>query len=324
MVVAIPAVLRSLGADPDEVLTRAGFDPALCVDPDNRISYAARGRLIRHCLEITGCRHFGLLLGQSARLSTLGLLGFLVQSSPDVRTALRSLVRYFHLHARGGATSLVVHGKTATWSYDVYQPQIEAADQIGDGALAAMFNMMRQLCGPGWKPSEVLLAHRKPDDIGPFRDFFRAPLRFDTEHNAIVFSAEWLDRKPPGADPELRLLLQKQIDALDAQHRDDFPSQVRAALRTALLSGHARADQVAALFSIHSRTLNRRLNAFGISFQELVDEGRFEIARQMLEDTAMQVREIAVSLDYADASAFTRAFRRWTGTSPGAWRQSLR
>jgi AraC-like DNA-binding protein len=251
-------------------------------------------------------------------------LGFLVQSSPDVQTALRSLVRYFHLHARGAAPSLDVHGNTATWRYDIYQPQVEATDQTGDGAVAAMFNMMRQLCGPAWKPTEVLFAHRKPHDVGPFRDFFRAPLRFEAEHNAIMFSAEWLDRKLPGADPELRWLLQKQIDALDVRHRDDFPSQVRSVLRTALLSGHAKADQVAALFSMHSRTLNRRLNAFGTSFQELVDEGRFEIARQMLEDTGMQVREIAVSLDYADASAFTRAFRRWTGTSPGAWRQSPR
>jgi AraC-like DNA-binding protein len=71
---------------------------------------------------------------------------------------------------------------------------------------------------------------------------------------------------------------------------------------------------------MHSRTLNRRLNAFGTSFQALVDAGRFEIARQMLADSAMEVTQIAASLDYADASAFTRAFRRWSGTTPAVWR----
>lgn len=91
-------------------------------------------------------------------------------------------------------------------------------------------------------------------------------------------------------------------------------------LRTALVTNRAKADEVAALFSIHSRTLNRRLNAFGTGFQELVDEGRFEIARQMLEDSAMEVSRIAALLDYADASAFTRAFRRWSGTTPARWR----
>jgi AraC-like DNA-binding protein len=91
-------------------------------------------------------------------------------------------------------------------------------------------------------------------------------------------------------------------------------------LRTALVTGHAKSDQVAALFSMHCRTLNRRLNAFGTGFQKLVDEGRFEIARQMLEDSATEVAQIAGLLDYADASAFTRAFRRWSGTTPARWR----
>lgn len=135
-----------------------------------------------------------------------------------------------------------------------------------------------------------------------------------------MFSTEWLHRRLPDADPELRRLLQKQIDALEARYHEDFPEQVRSVLRTALLTGHAMADQVAALFSMHSRTLNRRLNAFGTGFQALVDEGRFEIARQMLEDSALLVSEIAASLDYADPSAFTRAFRRWSGTTPAAWR----
>ena len=71
---------------------------------------------------------------------------------------------------------------------------------------------------------------------------------------------------------------------------------------------------------MHSRTLSRRLHASGTSFQELVDEGRFEIARQTLEDSVMPVRQIAAMLDYADASAFTRAFRRWSDTTPAQWR----
>jgi AraC-like DNA-binding protein len=145
-------------------------------------------------------------------------------------------------------------------------------------------------------------------------------LRFDAEENAVVFSGEWLNRSLPDTDPELRRLLQKEVDELEARYGNEFPDQVRSVLRTALLTDHARADQVAAFFSMHSRTLGRRLNAFGISFQDLLDEGRFEIARQMLEGSAMDVLQIAELLGYADASAFTRAFRRWTGTTPARWR----
>jgi len=321
---ALPEVLRSLGADPAEVLAEAGVDLALFDEPDNLISFSARSRLISHCVDRTGCRHFGLLLGQRNGLHSLGLLGLLVKYSPDVGTALRSLVRHAHLHVRGATVALAVDGDVAMLTYAIYQPASGAADQVGDGAVASMFNMLRELCGPGWAPVEARFAHRKPEDLAPFRRFFNAPLRFDAEQYELVFSADWLSRPLPGTDAGLSRLLQKQIDAIEARHGDDFPAQVRSVLRTALLTGRAGADYIAALFSMHSRTLNRRLNVFGISFRKLVDEGRFEIARQMLEDSAMDVAAIACSLDYADASAFTRAFRRWSGTTPAQWRAERR
>jgi AraC-like DNA-binding protein len=317
---AIPAVLESLGADPAEVLAEAGFDLALFDNPDNRIAFAARTRLVNHCAASTGCRHFGLLIGQPIGLDSLGLLGLLVKYSPDVRTALSSLVRHQHLHVRGATTYLQMDERNATLGYAIYEPQVEATDQIGAGAVAILFNMLRTLCGPDWKPVAIQFAHRTPENVGPFRRFFRAPLIFDAERYAVVFAADWLSRPLPDQDPQLHRLLQRQIDALEARHGDDFPEQVRSVLRTALATGHGKADQVAALFSIHARTLNRRLDAFGVGFRELVDEGRFEIARQMLEDSAMPVAQIAGMLDYADASAFTRAFRRWSGTTPARWR----
>lgn len=317
---ALPAVLRSLGADPAALFAEAGFDAKLFDDPDARASFAARGRMLAHCVARTGCRHLGLLVGEQGGLHSLGLVGLLVKYSPDVGSALRSLVRYQHLHVRGAVTTLAVDGGLAALRYDIYQPRVEATDQVGDGAVAVMFNIMRELCGPRWKPVELRFAHRQPEDVGPFRRCFQAPLRFDAEHNAVAFSADWLDRPVAGAEPELRRLLQQQIDILDARYGGDFPEQVRSVLRTALVTGDANANQVAALFSMHSRTLHRRLAASGTGFRELVDEGRFAIARQMLEDSAMEVSQIAALLDYADASAFTRAFRRWSGTTPSRWR----
>ena len=319
---AVPVVLRSLGADASAVCTEAGIDIGLFDDPDNLISNAARIHLFNLCVTRTGCRHFGLLVGQRTSLPSFGLVGFLVQHSPDVGTALRSFVRYLHLHVHGTAPTLAVNGRRASFGYEIHQPRVESVDQLADGGLAAGFNILRTLCGPDWMPVEVLLAHPKPKDTSPFSRFFGAPLRFDAGHNAVVFSADWLNHRMPGADLELRRLLQKQIDALDTRHSDDFPEQVRTVLRTALLTGHAGTDQIAGLFSMHSRTLHRHLQASGTSFQELLDEGRFNVARQMLGDSAAGVSEIAATLDYSNASAFTRAFRRWSGTTPAQWRES--
>jgi len=319
---AIPAVLESLGADPAEVLAEAGVDLALFENPNNLIAFAARSRLVALCAARTGCPHFGLLVGQRHGLYSLGLAGLLVKYSPDVGTALRNLVRYTHLHVTGAAFGLTVDGNVAAFSYDIYEPYVEGHDHTGDGAMAAFYNALRELCGPEWKPVEVRFAHRKPADLGPFRRFFRVPLRFDAEQYALRFSAYWLNRRLPDTEPELRRILRNQVDMLEAHFGDDFPDHVRRVLRTALIAGHARADQVAALFSMHSRSLNRRLDAFGTSFQQLLDEIRYEIARQMLEDSTMELGEIAGLLDYAAPGVFTRAFRRWSGTTPAQWRKA--
>lgn len=317
---AITAVLRDFGIDPVEVLREAGIQPSLFDDPDNLITYRARGRLMSRGVARTGCQHFGLLVGQRMNLQSLGLVGLLARNSPDVGAALRSIVNFLHLHTRGAVMGLTVDPGLAILSYDAYQPNVEATDQTGDGAVAMMAKVMLSLCGPDFQAIEALFAHRKPDDVRPFRRFFQAPLRFDTEQYALVFSHSWLNVRMPGTDAELERLLRKQIGALEAKHGDGFPEIVRSVLRSALLTGHSSADEVAALFSMHARTLGRRLEDFGTSFQELVDEGRFEIARQMIEDTSFEVHQIAAAIGYTRASAFTRAFRRWSGTTPTLWR----
>ena len=253
-------------------------------------------------------------------LNSLGLVGVLVRNAPVVDAALNGLSRWLHLHTQGSEVTLTVDGSQAILSFSVVQPLVEATDQIGDGALSQMLNVMRTLCGPSFRVAEVRFAHRKPEDVQPYRRCFRAPLRFDAEQNALVFSRDWLNVRRPDSDVELQRLLQKQVGILEADFRDDFPAQVRRVLRYALLTDHASAEEIAALFSINPRTLGRRLEDSGTSFRELVEEVRFEIARQMLEDTSRSIGQISASLAYGRASAFTRAFRRWSGTTPVDWR----
>jgi AraC-like DNA-binding protein len=321
---ALPAVIRSLGLDPAQVLADAGFDPSLFDDPNNPISFATRSRLIARCAALTGCPHFGLLVGAQGGLQSLGLVGLLAEYSPDVGTALRSLVRFFHHHLRGASIDVVVEGELAILDYTIYQPGTEATDQIGAAAMAGAVNIMRGLCGADWNPSEVMLAHRRPADVEPYRRIFRAPIRFDAEQNALIFPASWLSHRLVEREPAIRRLLMEKIDALEAQVRDPFPEQVRRILRIALLTDRTSIEDIAALFSMQPRTLNRRLNAFGLSFQDLVDEGRYEIARQALLDTDMNVSHVAALLDYADASSFVRAFQRWSGKTPSQWRNDQR
>ncbi len=313
-----------MGFDPEAVLAEVGCDLKLFANAENRISLAAHNRVVMHCATRTGCAHFGLLVGQQDGLHSFGLVGLLVRYAHDVREALNSFMRYFHLHAQGASVGLVVDDHSAMLTWQITDPGIDAVDHVSDGAVAVLYNIMRELCGPNWRPTEAWFAHRMPADVGPFRRFFRIPLRFDAENYGLLFPVRDLSHRLIGIDDELRVLLQAQIGVLEQRHGNDLPAQVRSVLGTSILAGRCKAEHVAALFGMHSRTLNRRLNAFDVSLQQLVDESRFEIARQMLEYSATDIGQISDLLGYAAPGVFTRAFRRWSGTTPLHWREERR
>ena len=321
--ISIPRLLREMAVDPANVMREAGIDPALFEDPENTISFAAMGRLFSLCVARSGCPHFGLLVGRQGGISSLGIVGLLSQHLPDVRTALRNIILHLHLHDRGAVPTLEVQNETAMLGYAIYQKNVASTDQIYDGAMAIAFNLMKTLCGPRWLPSEVLLCHAEPADREPYRALFKVPPRFDAERTALVFPATWLDQPMHGVNPQLRRILEAEVETLKILSDGDFVSQLRRILQSLIVAGCPSVDQTALLLAMHRRTLNRRLNALGITFKQLLDETRFEIAQQLLRDTRMPVVDIAVTLNYTGASAFTRAFHRWSGTSPAAWRAAF-
>lgn len=322
ILVHLPQLLWELGQDPAPVLAGAGVDPLLLADAENTIEFRTGGRLIEHCVASTGCGHFGLLLGQKSGLSDLGVVGLLVQHSADVGRAVESLASYLYLHDRGGVPTLDVTEGVAMLGYAVYEGATPAADQIQVASTVIVNNIMRELCGPGWRAHEVLLSIRRPPDPEPFRRAFDAPLVFDADRCAVVFPAALLREPVAAAAPPLRRALDASVAELHRNSRMGIVEATRRALCGLLLGGRASEDVVAKSFSMNRRTLNRRLQSEGTSFRRLLEEVRLEAARRMLRDSEAPVHRIACSLGYSGASAFGRAFRRWSGLSPHEWREA--
>lgn len=320
----ISPLLSERGVDPAQVLTSLGLAPDTLDDAENRIHYRMGGRLLQCCAEITGCAHFGLLVGQQAHVSSLAMLGELMRRSPTVQSALRGLILHLHLQTRGGVPTHRVEGGNATFGYAIYQREMPGAAQAYDLVMAFECNILRELCGAHWRPAEVSFAHAKPKDPSPYRQFFRSPLRFDADHSEIVFDTTWLDQAPPGHDAHAYSLLQRELATQLMLAPSDCAERVRRALRTMILDGRGSASAISDLMSMSTRTLHRLLAAQSTTFREILEEVRHEFARQLLADTDMTTTEIAEALDYADASAFTRAFRRWTDSPPAAWRARIR
>lgn len=313
-------LLREYGIDPAALLRDLGLDPGTLDHADNRIHYRSAGLLLQRCAELTACPHFGLRVGQRANVLSLGTLGEMMLKSPTVHSALRSLLLHVHLQTRGGLPTHSVEGDTATLGYAVYLRGVAGTAQGHDLVLAFECNILRALCGPRWLADGVWFSHAAPADLGPYLQFFRAPLHFDAQRSEIRFHARWLDRALPGHDVDAHRSLQQMLAQQSMLAPNDCAEQVRRALRTMILSGRGSEAHVSELMSVPERSLRRALALQATSFRAVLDEVRFEIARQLLSDTDMSTAEIADALDYGDASAFTRAFKRWTDIPPAAWR----
>jgi len=320
----IAPTLREFGLDPDPIIRAAGLDPRLFDDSASVILHRALGRLCALSVVRTKCPHFGLLVGQRATILSLGLVGRVMLHSETFGDALRSLVTDLSVQDRVIVPALDMEDDMAVFSYAVYQPETESADQITDGALACAVNAIRALLGADWAPAEVLLPRSRPADIEPYRRHFRAPVRFDQEIAALAFPSRCLELRVAGADPLLRAMLEERIKQLKGAQGCEFSDDIRRLLRMRLTSNRCSADDLADLLAIHRRTLSRRLKGRGTGYRDISNEIRFEIARQLLGDTEVPLGQIAATLDYSEASAFTRAFRRWSGETPTAWRARQR
>ncbi len=317
----IPIVLREFGVSCTAILRSLGLKTTLFKNPENRIPFAMAGQLLETCAQRTHCPHFGLSVGQKAGITSLGMVGSLMQCSPTVEAALRSFVTYASLNNRAGTPVLNVAGAEASYGYVIYDQRVTGRTQFYDGAMAVALNIMRSLCSPRWLPSVVCFAHSEPKDKRPYERILGTSLRFDAPLTALVFPERLLDRKAIGADHKRYRSLLQQAARLDTVQDKNLAEQLRRLLRVMLVSGRGSGDDAADFFMIHPRTLHRRLRSQGTTLRALVGEIRTEVARQLLEDTHMSVTDIAATLGYANLTAFTRAFQRCLKVPPSIWRQ---
>ena len=320
-VLAIPAVLTELGFNPQRAFGQAGFDGRLFEDPDNRVSLNALGNLLETCIELTGCAHFGLLVGERFDLKSFGPLGYLMRNSATVGDALRSLLLHLHLHDAGGAPLLLAPDSSCfILGYTIYRHGTQGVNPILDTVVAIAWRILAELCGPTWKPLRVQFSHSQPDNVTAWSRMFGSNASFEAEVSGIAFAASWLDRPIEGAEARLHDVLAKAIRDAEADGPMSFADQVERVLPQMVLSGIASAAAVARLFGIHERTLRRRLEAEGKGLQQIINQTRFELAQQFLANTTLSVTKIAAALRYDDPNVFSRAFRNWAELSPTQWR----
>ncbi|MCA3560117.1 MAG: AraC family transcriptional regulator ligand-binding domain-containing protein [Aestuariivirga sp.] len=315
----LPGVLASYGVSLDAVLEGLSLSAA-DLRADNQLTISTISAMLDRAAAYPGLEHIGLLIVQAQNHTVLGPVGQLMLSCETLGSALGTFVMLQMANSTAGAAYLHPVGEDHALGFGIYAPDLPSS-HIYDASAAIGHNMVRDLTGGAVRPAEVLLGRPAPRNPEPYRRFFGCPVRFNEGQNCLILPGRSLGFRLPSADAKLRERLISALQQQIAQQQQGFAPRVRHAIRPLLVAGDASHKRVAAHLNLHPRTMGRRLEEEGITFEQLKDEVRLAVARELLARTAMAVSDVAGSLGYATPSAFVRAFRRWTGTSPSAWRR---
>ncbi len=314
--------LRAYGCDADDVFAQAGLDPAPAQPLDIRYPAARLQVVWRLAVQYTGDPCFGLTVAEQMQPEALHGLGFAWLTSDTLFDAVQRLVRYqrvittlsdYRLSTLDGVVELSL--KLGPHGLDIHPVSLDAA-------VAVIVRMCRLALQVPFQPLRIALQRSQPSCADRFSAFFQCPVEFSAPLTAIYLDAGTLDQPLPSANPELaRANDAVVIDYLNRFDRETLAMQVRARLIDLLPSGQPTQAQVAETLHMSVRNLQRRLRAEGTSFKQLLDETRRELAMQYVRQAYRPIGEITYLLGFSEPSNFTRAFRRWTGSTPMGFRQ---
>lgn len=252
-----------------------------------------------------------------------GLLGFTLMTSGTVIELAGLLQRFHHLLNDVFAVERGLLGPR--FFLRLSPASAETSRRLARLSLCIWAQRLRWLTGRVDLMLDVSFEGPAPGDIAPYRRLFGGNVRFDQDSNTMWGDTAFLDLPIVSRDTASHSLLQgqalKQLEQI-SRGEDRLVDKVRGLIRSGLSRGKFSLEDLAQEMKMPARTLQRRLEESGAHFRLMVDEVRSQQAQHYLRDTGMPLSELAVALGFADHASFNRAFKRWTGSSPGAFRRA--
>lgn len=269
---------------------------------------------------------FGLWFGNQFMPHDLGLWGYAAISSPTLGAALENWVELFPYHQELSMLRLTSRDDgMAMLEYQILAPDIIERSQDAELSLGMFLNLFRECLGRHWTPEEVFLEHPMPEDAEAHETAFGAPTYFSQPVNALVFRPEILEQPMPRRDLALMTIMRTCLEQLGSR-RDKYETlgdHVRMVVRTKLTEGCPSLETVSEEMGLSPSSIQRELAMDGLTYKELVQATRRDLALSYLKQRHLPLSEVALLLGYSELSAFSRAVRRWTGESPKAIRSRL-
>lgn len=300
---------------------KSGLDiDAGALTPETRVPFAAAMALLDRCAKRTECPHFGLLLGARYEWTSHGAIQRLGSLAPTLGQALLDFINFHGSYSSVAVVYLNRLGPDVFLGYGHHDRRTKASRLAYDLYAAVGYNFLRALSNGKVTPLEIHFCCREPDDLRPYVKFFGVPLRFNQSQLGLVLPGRCLDAPMPGFDPVLRQQVTQELIASGALPQN-WSGQVKRIVRPQLLREDPSLVGTARALDIQPRTLRRKLAEEGTTFEELRDQVRFVLARELLDLTDMKIVDVSGAVSFATHAAFVKAFTRWSGMAPSAWRR---
>ncbi|HMA69913.1 MAG TPA: AraC family transcriptional regulator ligand-binding domain-containing protein [Xanthobacteraceae bacterium] len=300
------------------LLNKAGLTTKQMENSTLRLSVESQIKFLNLVAEALEDEFLGFHIGQSLDLREIGILYYVLSSSDTLDSAFERGARYSSITNEG--VRLAFCGEKAfelTLRY-VGVSRHRDRHQI-ECFVTALVRLCQHLAGHRLTPIRVTLAHHRGRVSPEFRSFFGCDVTFDSGTDEIAFQRTIGSMPVVSRDPFLNKILVNYCEQAQSE-RETPPMALRMNVENALVTllphGNARADELARKLGMSQRTLARRLESEGLSFALVLDELRHDLATCYLREGHLSISAIAWLLGYKEASAFTHAFRRWTGKTP--------
>jgi AraC-like DNA-binding protein len=323
-------VVRALDAampDVDAFLAQHGLLRSQLTDPYAAIPLRPYSALLEAAAARTGDRRFGLRIGAALQPADLGPAGLLLMSAPTLRRGLERFDRYIATVQSGTQVGLQDHGASVGWVYRVEDPAVWPRIQDSELTMAGICSFLRARLGAKWSPLEVHLEHAGADTGQTLQDFFRAKVLFDQPMTQILVSSVDLDRELMVEGADATSALERHAQDILARLADDqkgpgatLTDRVNRLIGARLGVEPVTVASVARAFGLSARSLQRDLADEGTSLRDLLRAHRRMLAERRLDSGASSHAAIAQAMGYSDSTVFWRAFKRWSGKSPRAFR----
>ncbi|MGC0419874.1 helix-turn-helix domain-containing protein [Embleya sp. AB8] len=314
------------GVASSELAHLPGFEPDTLADPLLRVPTAS---LIRtwELIAQAGPPGAGVRAAATAGQGRLHVWDYLFTTAGTFADGCRDAARYLATVTDPGVEMTVVEDdRRLTLNYGIALYSPAAVTAIDEFAMALMLRRARDARGPSATPVHVALAHDAPKSHGHLIEAFGTrAIDFGARTNSITFlDLDAAPRRVPASDDELALILRRYADGLlaDARPAADWHGRFRSVIAGSLGGEELGLELVAHRMAMSPRTLQRRLSDLQTTWRDEIESVRHEHAATLLRDTELPVQSIAGRLGYTDARALRRAFQRWTGQTPDAYRRA--